>query len=135
MRIFRSARIDIKIIFKKHKTIGQQFREKMKRNDPRKIGVVYCIECQDCDKIYIGQTGKQIDIRMKQHKKNTQSNDDKSSKLVQHCQTMKHTFNFDEPNILAFESNERKRQIKETFLTKKFAHWALNEISFNNNIF
>ena len=59
---------------------------------------------------------------MKQHKKNTQSNDDKSSKLVQHCQTMKQTFNFDEPHILAFESNERKRQIKEAFLTKKFAH-------------
>ena len=51
MRILRSVKMDIKIIFKKHKTIGQQFKEKMKGNDPKKIEVVYCIECQDCDRV------------------------------------------------------------------------------------
>jgi hypothetical protein len=135
MRIFRTTKINTKIIFKKYKTIGQQFREKMKGKNLKKIGVIYCIECKDCEKIYIGQTGKEIEIRMKQHEEKYRLGDDQSSTLVEHAKKMNHRFNFEEPNVLAYDSNERKREIKETLFTKKFTHWALNEISFNNNIF
>ncbi len=72
---------------------------------------------------------------MKKHEEKYRLGDDQSSTLVEHAKKMNHRFNFEEPNVLAYDSNERKREIKETLFTKKFTHWALNEISFNNNIF
>ena len=39
------------------------------KNAPRKsMGCVYKIPCKSCDKSYIGQTGKELKIREKQHK-------------------------------------------------------------------
>ena len=72
---------------------------------------------------------------MKQREAKGKLGDAQSSTIIEHAKHLNHRFNFEEPNILAYESNERKREIKETLFTKKFAHWALNEISFNNNIF
>jgi hypothetical protein len=72
---------------------------------------------------------------MKQHEQKYRSNHDQSSSIVEHCRIMNHKFNFKEPNILAYDTNERKREIKEILLTRRFAHHALIEISFNNNIF
>ncbi|CAF1111561.1 unnamed protein product, partial [Didymodactylos carnosus] len=51
-----------------------------------------------------------------------------SSTIVEDARN--HRFNFEEPSILAYDSNERKREIKETLLTQKFAVWALSEILF-----
>jgi hypothetical protein len=90
----------------------------------KKIGVIYCIECKDYEKVYIGQTGKEIEIRMKQHEEKYRLGDDQSSTLVEHAEKMNHRFNFEEPNVLAYDSNERKREIKEALFTKKFAHWV-----------
>ena len=132
MRIIQSTKINIGIIIKKHKTIGQEFSQKMKGRDPKKTGVVYSIECKNCDKMYVGQTGQDIETRVNQHKETLKSKQVKSSG---HSNKVKHTFNFEEPYILVYYCNERKREIKETLLAKKFSHWALNEISFNNNIF
>ena len=39
------------------------------KNSPSSdTGVVYKINCKDCDSFYIGQTGKFLKIRIKQHK-------------------------------------------------------------------
>jgi hypothetical protein len=98
MRILRSTKLNTRIIFKKHKTIGQQFRDKMKGQNSKKIGVVYCIDCKDCEKIYVGQTGKDIQTRMQQHEEKCRSSEEQSSSILKHSRLMNHRFNFDEPS-------------------------------------
>jgi hypothetical protein len=46
-----------------------------------------------------------------------------------------HKLKFEEPRILAFDNNKRRREIKETLLTRKNSHWAFNEISLNTLVF
>ncbi|CAF0948866.1 unnamed protein product [Didymodactylos carnosus] len=69
--------------------------------------------------------------------KNQQRNNDTNDKempinivlsYLEHMRTLNHSLNFNEPSILSFEINGKKREIKETLLTKKFQHWAFNEI-------
>ena len=67
--------------------------------------------CNNYDKIRISKIGENIQVR-----------------IDQHHEKQKHIFNFKESNIIAFVSKGRKREIKETFLTKKLLHWTLNEI-------
>ena len=135
MRIFRRFYIKSRIIFKKNKTIGDNFREKIKDDKTKKIGVVYKIECTNCDKIYIGQTGKDIEERLKQRQENLNKTNPIINNVAEHIKRSKHVLKFNETKILAFDNNKRRREIKGTLLTHRKSHWALNETSFNTLVF
>ena len=47
-------------------------------------GVIYKINCKDCDKIYIGQTSRALRSRTREHKRAIFMRD-KNSLLTQHC--------------------------------------------------
>jgi len=53
-------------------------RPKDKPDKESTTGVVYKIKCNDCNKIYIGQTNRALKIRIKEHKRAV-SRDDKTS--------------------------------------------------------
>jgi hypothetical protein len=135
MRIFRKFHLKSRIIFKKNRTIGDNFREKIKSNNMKKIGVVYKIECANCDNFYIGQTCKNVDERMKQHQDNLKKINPTMNKVVEHVKINNHQLKFDNPTILAYDNNKRRREIKETLLTRRNACWAINEISLNTLLF
>ena len=40
---------------------------KDKEDDGKKAGVVYEIKCGTCDKCYIGETGRSVETRVKEH--------------------------------------------------------------------
>ena len=135
-KLLRKLNVNVRIIFKKNRTLGNYFINNIKGDSNNKSGVVYKINCAVCDKVYVGQTGKNVKERMNQHidnvnapKPNTYSN------LVNHTKTENHNFKFDEACILAHESNEKKRLIKETLHTKKLGNLTINDISFNTCIF
>ncbi|CAF0798084.1 unnamed protein product [Didymodactylos carnosus] len=50
LRLMYEMKIKCKIIFKRHKTIVVQFLKNLKGCDERKTGVIYGIECNDCQK-------------------------------------------------------------------------------------
>jgi len=62
--------------------------------------IVYKIDCIDCEKVYIGQTKRHLETRIKEHRNNI--------------------FKWDEPIILHKERNRRRREIAEMFFIKKF---------------
>ena len=66
-RIISSA--NVKVYFKPHSTLRQLL---VRVKDPTPImstpGVVYSIPCRSCSKIYIGQTGRQLQTRINEHK-------------------------------------------------------------------
>ena len=104
------------------------FLPKLKGTDEirKNKNLVYSIPCNDCDKVYIGETGRMRDTRINEHKSKirTLSSD---SKIVEHILNFKHKFEFSNTKALAFENDWRKRIIKESILTNRTLGKSINE--------
>ena len=61
---------DVVIVAKTGKNIGQIVKEKNKIQNEHSI--VYRIPCKGCLKPYYGETGRSLDVRLKEHKKDLQ---------------------------------------------------------------
>ncbi|CAF4600906.1 unnamed protein product [Rotaria sp. Silwood2] len=120
--------LKIQFAFKKHMSLRSIFLPKLKGIDEekKKKNLVYSIPCKNCDKIYIGETSRKKDTRMKEHeaKIRTLSSD---SKLVEHILKYQHSFDFSKTETLAYESDWRKRIIKESILTNRTLGKSINE--------
>ena len=100
-----------------NKPSNTSFSQFNKLKDPSAIplnsksNVVYQLNCNNCNDVYIGETKKkkkQLKERTNQHidavrKKNN------LSLIFKHCQEFNHSFNFDAPKILIQNSNVRPR--------------------------
>jgi len=82
--------------------------------------VVYKLECKDCEKVYIGQTKRHLETRVKEHRNNIRNASGNFSVVTNHRLSNNHEFNWDEPIILHKEKNRRKREIAEMFFIKKY---------------
>jgi hypothetical protein len=76
---------------------------------------VYNIPCGDCDVTYIGETGRPLEIRVKEHIRNVTRADGSPtpSKVVEHAWDFVHKFNWTDAHILSKEPHWKKRKIKE----------------------
>lgn len=75
----------------------------------RQSGCVYQLECNQCDKIYIGQTTQLVSKRMEQHEYDCKCDINKPlTALAVHSKRKKHTFNFEEVSILKKENNVKR---------------------------
>lgn len=74
--------------------------------------VVYKINCMDCDASYVGQTGRLLKTRIKEHKR------DLTSVIADHRE-LDHTFDFDGVEILDEEAYLGKRLISEMIYIKR----------------
>jgi len=83
-------------------------------------GVVYRIDCKDCDQVYIGQTKRHLETRVKEHMNNIKNPSGNYSVVTNHRLSVNHDFKWDKPNILYKERNRRKREIAEMFFIKKY---------------
>ena len=81
---------------------------KDKRKTEDQAGVVYKLECKDCTAVYIGETGRQLKARMKEHKDDIQKKK-LLSNVYSHCRTYDHQFNFDSVKVIERQSNTRVR--------------------------
>ena len=69
-RIERRCRnLGVRTVFKSHNTLRQTLMN-VKSRTPKecKRGAVYEIPCADCDSVYIGETGRSLKDRIKEHK-------------------------------------------------------------------
>ena len=128
--------LQIRIAFRKNLSIksiflpiqkGQDLTKKMKK-------LVYKIPCSNCDKCYIGETNREKSTRMKEHKKDIR-NSSESSHVAKHANKEKHSFEFENVEILSLESNWRRRIIKESLFTQETLGKSLNDTKFKLNIF
>ena len=78
-------------------------------------GVVYKVTCS-CYKRYIGETGRTIEKRIKEHQAdvNNQKSIEKITGLSQHLRESRHTPIWKEVEIIAKENNIVKRKFKES---------------------
>lgn len=75
-------------------------------------GVVYKINCKDCDATYVGETKRKLSTRINEHYKNSLK-DDKEFVINDHMNKLNHTFNFNNVEILDRDNNWRTRTISE----------------------
>ena len=73
--------------------------------------VVYKINCNDCDASYVGETKRQLRCRIKEHMNNIKK--DGNYVINEHMTEHKHTFDFDNAEILDTENIWKKRLVSE----------------------
>lgn len=149
-KIFRQFLPDTKVAFRYHTTARQVYSSmKDKLEKGSKPNVIYEIPCNDCREVYIGQTGRHLGVRLKEHKSDTSQNSTTRGRsrlrtvtrravspsssvsphktaLKGHAISNKHSFNFDECRILDVEQNLKKRLLKEA------CYITINNNSCNN---
>ena len=80
------------------KKIGDMTRKKRVKNED--FSVVYQVPCGGCEKSYIGETGRGMNIRLKEHKRDLRNDADHSAFVV-HAHFSNHLPNWDRATVLA----------------------------------
>lgn len=80
--------------------------------------LVYCINCINCDKVYIGETRRFLRTRLIEHEKSI-IHERLVSALTVHALSCKHNFDFDNVSILCRERDDYIRKMKESFYILK----------------
>ena len=103
--------------FKPHKTLRQLLVAPKDKPPPDQLaGTVYCLECEDCHKCYIGESARPLGKRIKEHITTRSSS---TSAVSEHLKTAKHHFDPDKVKILAREPKDFSRKILEAIHIRK----------------
>ena len=81
-----------------------------------KKGVVYCIPCQDCDKVYVRETGRTLNVRQKEHKRHLFNGNTEDSAVADH---EFHNLNWENTLVLDYDDDFFKRKVKEALLIRQ----------------
>ena len=85
---------------------------------PCECGLVYIY-------IYIGETGRNLSLRFKEHKTNCEKAELEKSAVAKHSWTNDHRIKWNEASILATESHKFSRKIRESIEIEK--HSTINQ--------
>ena len=85
---------------------------KDRRNNHEKAGVVYKIECKGCESNYLGETGRYLQDRINEHKKDVRKKNERSN-IYQLVRNTGHDFKFEEVKVLDEQANAIKRRFLE----------------------
>ena len=108
------------MVFKYNSKLSNLVTKNALKTKADNIPGVYKINCGGCDKLYIGETGRNLSIRVKEHKKDVQNrhqiNKKLSSGIVSHTDNCFHNFDFDNSKMLFPCNDLSKRHIIESAL-------------------
>ena len=79
-------------------------------------GAMYKIKCADCPATYIGETGRNLKIRLTEHKPATK-NGHKTNHIAGHHRQTKHNIDWDSAECLTYNTNYRQRITIESWYT------------------
>ena len=82
---------------------------KYKINKLDKTGIVYSFKCKQCPGVYIGETKRSLENRLKEHKNNSNS----MTAVTLHKRKYEHEFDYDNTKIVDNEKQFYKRRISE----------------------
>jgi hypothetical protein len=114
--------VEIKTVFSSGDTFKKRLTHVIPKGKGKEKDLVHKIPCE-CGAKYIGETGRTLDIRVSEHRRNwlkvgwdeQQEGDEAatSSLLAPHTVEHNHQVNWEEVTILDKEGNNRKRKIHE----------------------
>ena len=82
------------------------------RQDPHRRPGVYKIPCQ-CGKVYIGETGRDLPTRIKEHRAHGRKGEYEKSAIIKHSHTEDHIINWEEAHLIASIDQWHPRRIRE----------------------
>ena len=88
-----------------------------------KKGVIYCIPCQDCDKVYIGETGRTLQVRQKEHERHCINGRSQDSAVAAHAHQELHDIDWENTSVLDYDDDFYRRKVKEALLIKQKANF------------
>ena len=77
------------------------------------------MKCEDCPKVYIGESKRMLTVRQKEHEKSIQKlrrgeiDIEASEATAEHSYQEGHTISWGESSVLTFETKRKQREIKE----------------------
>jgi len=105
---------------------------KDKVNETEKSGI-YQIQCENCEKCYIGQTRRNIGIRFKEHIRNIKNQETNKSPIAEHVLEENH--NIQTIQLLKQVNNYQELNIREAIEMSKnknnLLNWDLNPLQNN----
>ena len=101
-------------------------RPKDRKDKDQNSGLVYQYRCE-CGKVYVGETCRTIRTREKEHKRAIRNMDENHSGISKHVLETGHCIAWTDVEILAYETDWKKRKIKEgIFIAKTREDLLLN---------
>ena len=103
---------NIKVALKPRQTIGNFFpkpKDPVPKDQTR--GVIYSNPCKDCDKLYIGETKRKFNARLREHQKAVEQEHPKKSALAEHSLQFGHTISWESSVILRTSPGWRTRRL------------------------
>ena len=95
------APLNIRTCFRPHRTLRNILTHV---KDPialeHRTGVVYSIPCHDCPVTYVGQTGRTLSHRLKEHQQAFRSTNSSNSAVAEHAISSGHTIAWDEASVI-----------------------------------
>ena len=87
------------------------------RDEPNhRQGAVYKIKCCDCQATYIGESGRNLNIRLTEHKRATRNGDINNRFAEHHLQT-NHRIDWDSAKCVTYSTNYYQRLTLESWFT------------------
>ena len=114
---------------------------KDKKNNLETSEVVYEVPCKGCNKMFVGETGRQLGVRLKEHQKDSEKIAEKKftramrksstteqhkSAITDHVAQENHLINWEETKIIARDSNPFTREVRAAIQIRKRGTKALN---------
>ena len=123
-----SKNYNVKVVHTKGKSLQSLVKENKSNQCEKEIqGAVYKVSCKDCDKFYIGETGRKLHVRINEHKRDARNKTGNMSGLSQHIVQYNHTVDWDNVEILYRENNFRRRKFKEAIAINKNINGVMNK--------
>ena len=106
-------RFNIKVIFRSGRTLRSMLT-RVKDTLPldKQSNVVYQIPCS-CGMVYIGETKRRLEIRVKEHKDACKKGLMEKSAIAEHAWTHRHPINWDEMSVMAHARGQGELLLKE----------------------
>ena len=104
------AKLKIRTCFKPYKTLRKFLvhpKDRIKKEDH--TGVIYQVSCTTCNESYIGQTGRTMGHRIKEHRRALISADAPYSAVAEHAMKTGHEIAWERAKVLDINSNDRQR--------------------------
>ena len=106
----------VKVAYKPQLTINSLLPrpKELDDSDRQKSGIVCKISCTQCNFVYYGQTERSLKTRIVEHKKAVASFD-QNSKVASRVHLFGHNMNFENVEVVGFESNYHERLFLEAW--------------------
>ena len=110
------APLAIQVTFRPYRTLRQEL---VHSKDPvpanRRKGVVYSIPCAECPHTYIGQTGRSLDHRLREHRRALKNGDVGCSALAEHVFSANHQVDLSKAMVIDTHNHTQTRCMLESW--------------------